>query len=72
MEIILGLCIAFALGIFAGYGIFGHRQSKESSVGLLHIVKINEDNETYMFLDLDKTPDEVASRKYATFKVTQK
>lgn len=72
MEIILGLCVAFVLGIFIGYSIFRYRYFEKSSIGLLHIVKTDEDDETYMFLELDKSTAEVASKKYATFKVTQK
>ena len=72
MDIILGLCITFVLGIVIGYNAHKYRRFKEAVIGALHIVKLNEDDETYMFLELDKSTSEVASKKYATFKVTQK
>jgi hypothetical protein len=72
MEIILALCVVFALGMLVGYFTCKHGHSEESSLGLLHIVKMDDCDEPYMFLELDKSMDEVASKKYATFKVTQK
>lgn len=72
MEIILALCIVFALGMLIGYFTCKHSHSEESSLGLLHIVKMDDCDEPYMFLELNKDTSEVASRQYATFKVTQK
>lgn len=72
MELILAFCVTFALGMLVGYYTCKHGHSEESSLGLLHIVKLDEDDEPYMFLELNKSIDEVASKKYATFKVTQK
>lgn len=72
MEIILALCVVFVLGIVVGYFTCKHSNSEKSSIGLLHIVKMDDCDEPYMFLELDKDTSEVASKKYATFKVTQK
>ena len=72
MELILAFCIAFALGMTVGYFTCKHGHSKESSLGLLHVIKMDDCDEPYMFLELDKSTAEVASKKYVTFKVTQK
>lgn len=72
MELILAFCVTFALGMLVGYYTCKHGHSEESSLGLLHIVKMDDCDEPYMFLELNKDTSEVASKKYATFKVTQK
>lgn len=66
MELILALCGALIAGIFIGWFAF-HR----STIGKLHIIR-DEDDEAYMFLELDVSVENIASKKYARFKVTQK
>lgn len=66
MAFILTFCGAFIAGLIAGQLI-----CNRSSAGKLHIVR-DEDNQSYMFLELDVSVDKVVSEKYVTFKVTQK
>ena len=66
MELIL-ICVGtFILGILVGRGIY-----KRPSAGKLHVIN-DEQNETYLFLELDTNVENVVSRDYVTFKVTQK
>ena len=67
MDLILGVCIGIFLGVVVTATIL-----RTTSSGTLHIVTMIQDGETYMFLDLDKEVDEITSKKYATFKITQK
>lgn len=66
MELILVFCGAFVVGMIVGQLLCNH-----SSIGKLHVIK-DDDDETYMFLELDVGIDKVVSEKYVTFKVTQK
>lgn len=66
MELILTFCGAFIVGLIVGQLI-----CNRSAIGKLHIIR-DEDNQSYMFLELDVNVDKVVSEKYVTFKVTQK
>lgn len=66
MEYIIGAILGLLIGLIIGWFKF-----RPGSLGKLHIVK-DETNEAYLFLDLDVDVEKVASKEYATFKVTQK
>ena len=67
MDLIIGIFIGIFFGVMASVTIL-----KSTSSGTLHIVTLLQDGETHMFLDLDKEVSEITSKKYATFKITQK
>lgn len=66
MGYILGIIGGLIIGFSVGWLVF-----RPTLLGKLHIVK-DETNEAYMFLELDVDVEKVASKEYATFKVTQK
>lgn len=66
----MGYILGVIGGLIIGFAI-GYLKFRPSSLGKLHIVT-DENNEAYLFLDLDVDVKTVASKEYATFKVTQK
>ena len=67
MDLILALCVGVLLGALLMNLIL-----KCSSAGKLHIVTDKQDGNSYMFLELDKSVKEVASKKFVNFEITQK
>ena len=66
MEVGFAVICGVLFGLIIGWFLF-----RPATFGKLHIVK-DETNEAYLFLDLDVDVEKVASKEYATFKVTQK
>lgn len=57
--------IGLAIGIVGG--IFGIIIFRPKYSGILHIRK--DENEAYLFLDLDSTPEKISKEAYVYFKV---
>lgn len=60
---------AFAIGMLAGY-----RVRKNETLGVIRVARSEEDDETYLFLELKfgTRPDDIMSEKFVTFEVSQK
>ena len=67
MEIVVLVLLAFALGVLAGVRFF-----KPEPLGVIRVARSEEDNETYLFLELKTGVEEVVSREVVTFEVSQK
>lgn len=61
--LVLGLCLGILIGMFLfAFGMVG-------LIGGVLKSAENDDGDPYLFLDLDKHPNEIMSKKYAVFKV---
>lgn len=59
--------LGFAIGVFACYIAL-----KSKTLGIIRVARSEEDNETYLFLELKAGVEEVTSQKFVTFEVSQK
>lgn len=66
MELLLGIC----LGFIVGCGVVKIVTSTKP-VGSLYAYKSNEDNQTYLYLELFKNVDTICEEKQVVFKVNK-
>lgn len=69
MEYIFFILIGVLIGIIIGTFMFAVSMVKATS-GMLKMMY--DGDESYLFLDLDKYPEEIMQKKYVVFKVEQK
>lgn len=67
VEIVIVGLVCYLIGIFAGHYFFAPK--KNDFAGTLRIVRDEADGESYLFLDLDQTPDAIMKRKTVQFKI---
>lgn len=67
MIMVFLVLLAFLLGV-----LFGGYVCKPEPLGVIRVARSEEDNETYLFLELATTVESVVSKKFVTFEVSQK
>ena len=67
MKIIVAILIGFIIGVVA-YAV----TCKPKTLGTIRVARSDPDEEAYLFLELKTSVDEIVSRKFVTFEVSQK
>lgn len=68
LFILIMVAIGFVVGIITGVVIVKYLL-RPKSFGHLHIKKSDEDDTSYLFLELDELPNKICNYGYVTFKV---
>lgn len=66
-EIVIVCLACYLIGIFAGHYFFAPK--KGDFAGTLRLLKDETDGETYLFLDLDQTPESIMKKKMVQFRI---
>lgn len=70
--LISALCIMFAclIGVWGGAMLRMHYDEELTSKGIAGtLIVLNDDEEAYLFLDMDMKPEELANQKEVIFKI---